>query len=363
MSMSQEEIESLMNGLDITENENSKDEEVAEDNENSESMSEEDIESLIAQTNISTSSNDENEEVDNDSIDDLLKELEEKETSSDDTLNDESIDDLLNSLENNNEENENEMSDLDIEKDMEDLSIEADEEIDTSEIDELLEGLKNDNTKDDYLKELDDLNIGDEAKTLEELEYKEEDKEILKDESFNKFDDVVSIDKINIPNQLGEVANDSEEKATKIFDALSYILEDNASLRKTVKGLDSFIQSQQKMLETLNAKFPKIKEFSDNLELVNSLADMPTDIQTRLSNRDKELYEAMELMQFHDINRQKIERVMKVVVNLSKQLNDIFEDSAGSTSQIPVSKHLPGDKSLDIVGNDDLESLIAEFGK
>lgn len=71
----------------------------------------------------------------------------------------------------------------------------------------------------------------------------------------------------------------------------------------------------------------------------------------------------MELMQFHDINRQKIERVMKVVVNLSKQLNDIFEDSAGTTTAMPVSKHLPGDNSLDVVGNDDLESLIAEFGK
>lgn len=362
MSMSQEEIESLMNGLDITENENSKDEEMVEDEKNSESMSEEDIESLIAQTNMSTNSDDkddkeeESENIDNESIDDLLKELEDSDNSSSDISSDESIDDLLSSLENDKDDKPENNDD-------ESLNIE-DEEVDTSDIDKLLEDLKNDNTQDDYLKELDDLNIDNEVETLEELEPKKEEKEdILEDDSSERYKNVVSVDKINIPNQLGEVANDSEEKATKIFDALSYILDDNASLRKTVKGLDSFIQSQQKMLETLNAKFPNIKEFSDNLELVNSLIDMPTDIQTRLSNRDKELYEAMELMQFHDINRQKIERVMKIVVNLSKQLNDIFDDNAGTTTTMPVSKHLPGDNSLDIVGNDDLESLIAEFGK
>jgi hypothetical protein len=70
----------------------------------------------------------------------------------------------------------------------------------------------------------------------------------------------------------------------------------------------------------------------------------------------------MELMQFHDINRQKIERVMGLVINLSRQLNSIFDDETNSVN-IPGATHLPGDTSNDLVNSDDLESLIAEFGK
>lgn len=366
MSMSQEEIEALMNGLDISENENSKDEETSQDSSNeSQSMSEDDIEALIAQTNLSTSSDEDNEEsneIDNDSIDDLLKELEENEDkSSNEPIDDDSIDDLINSLENDDEKEKIESIESDKKEDNQENDT---DEVDTSDIDELLEGLKNSDGTYDYLEGLDDLDLDGEAETIDDIKINDYKEEKVEEEPYTKsYDNVVSLDKINIPSQLGQVANDSEEKATKIFDALSFVLEDNAFLRKTVKGLDSFIASQQKMLETLNAKFPNVKEFSENLELVNTLSDMPSDIQTRLSNRDKELFEAMELMQFHDINRQKIERVMKVVVNLSKQLNEILDDGCGATSNVPVSKHLPGDNSKDVIGNDDLESLIAEFGK
>jgi|TARA_R110002050_G_scaffold1646_5_gene11107 hypothetical protein len=378
MSMSQEEIEALMNGLDISENENSTSDDTSSDENDSDNMSEDDIANLIAETNLS------NKKVeDEDSSDTTSKSSEEPETDSTEKMSDNDIDALLNSLEDEPEEEISVSSDeidsiingivSDDEKSTETVNkSESNETVDTSEIDDLIAGLENDkdseseSSDDDYLKDL-DLNLDAESiDELDKVEVKEEPQEEPEVTSTppnkKRGNNVVNVEQINIPNQLGEVANDSEEKATKIFDALSYILEDNEELRKTTKSLDGFIQSQHKMLEMLNQKFPNVKEFSENLESVKELLDKPKEIQSRLHNRDKELFETMELMQFHDINRQKIERVMGLVINLSRQLNSIFDDETNSVN-IPGATHLPGDTSNDLVNSDDLESLIAEFGK
>ena len=392
MSMSQEEIESLMNGLDISENESSKTEEVKDEGENSESMSEEDIEALIAETNsvnddVQNNDTTSDENVSDESIDELIKDINSDENEDNNSNSIQDIDELLNDIEKDNTDedsiNEDSIDNLidetnkESNDDIDDLlnSLEEDKlniestETDESEIDDILENLNSEvslGTESDYLKELDDLDINNDAQNIEDMEIEKKEESPVQEvnDDNREYSNVVNVDKINIPNQLGEVTSDTEEKATKIFDTLSYVLDDNASLRKTVKDLDIFISSQKKMLETLSLKFPNVKEFSDNLEMVDSLSEVPSKIDKQLSNRDTELFEAMELMQFHDINRQKIERVMGVVVKLSKQLNSIFDDSSGKTETMPISKHLPGDKtSDDIVENDDLDALIAEFGK
>ncbi len=66
-------------------------------------------------------------------------------------------------------------------------------------------------------------------------------------------------------------------------------------------------------------------------------------------------------MQFNDINRQKIERVMSVIRKLSIYLNNLFEDD-GKTTNLPMAKHIHGDETEDLVG-DDLDKLIAEFSQ
>ena len=78
-----------------------------------------------------------------------------------------------------------------------------------------------------------------------------------------------------------------------------------------------------------------------------------------LNNEDSHIFQAMELMQFNDINRQKIERVMSVIRKLSLYLNNLFEDD-GSSKDVAVAKHIHGDENNDLIG-DDLDKLIAEF--
>ncbi len=162
-----------------------------------------------------------------------------------------------------------------------------------------------------------------------------------------------------VVNQLNEVAEDSEEKASQIFDVLSFILDENAEVEKYNKQMGEFISSQAELLGSLSAKFPNIDIFKENLELANELTNVTKDLANKVNSENNKIFEAMELMQFHDINRQKIERVMAVIRKLSDYLNGIFEDDSDKP-EVQIAKHISGDGSS-TVDEEDIESLISEF--
>jgi hypothetical protein len=163
-----------------------------------------------------------------------------------------------------------------------------------------------------------------------------------------------------VVNQLNEVAKDGEEKATQIFDVLSYILDENNELQSHAKEIEELATSQAKTLETLTKKFPKIKHFKSALNQSSEITAKSHTIRETIDAENMKLFEAMELMQFQDINRQKIERVMSVIKKLSNYLNNLFEDEDGATDNLAIAKQIHGDDS-ESVDSDDLESLISEY--
>lgn len=165
-----------------------------------------------------------------------------------------------------------------------------------------------------------------------------------------------------VVNQLYQVAQDGEEQATKIFDVLSFILDENNNIQKNSKLLDEFITKQTILLQNLVKKFPNISVFQENLASARSVSSCPSEINSKVGLENAQLFEAMELMQYNDINRQKIERVMSVIKKLSNYLNNLFEDETGSPD-VKVAKHIHGDDSNEIVADNDLEALITEFGR
>lgn len=162
-----------------------------------------------------------------------------------------------------------------------------------------------------------------------------------------------------VVNQLNEVAEDSEEKATKIFDVLSFILDENAEIQKDTKKMGEFVEKQTALLEALSAKFPSVAVISENLALAKDLSSTSSVISSKIDEENNQIFNAMDLMQFHDINRQKIERVMSVIRKLSTYLNGIFQDDSDKP-EVQIAKHISGD-GTDTVSEDDLDSLIAEF--
>jgi len=168
-------------------------------------------------------------------------------------------------------------------------------------------------------------------------------------------------DENKVVNQLNQVADDSEEKASQIFDVLSFILDENSEIQNYNKNMGIFIEEQIKLLESLSVKFPNIAIFKENLENAKGLLDSSKDLDDKVNGENNKIFEAMELMQYHDINRQKIERVMSVIKKLNSYLNGIFEDDSGR-DEVQIAKHISGD-SNEIIDADDIESLISEFSE
>ena len=200
-------------------------------------------------------------------------------------------------------------------------------------------------------------------KDISEKKETRSDEDVAKDWTSSRIEEGVfplPVEKdTKVVSQLNQVANDSEEKVSQIFDVLSLTLDNNNELRNSIKSMESFIASQTSLLESLNNKFPNIEVFEEHLNNIKTVSTTLNNLKQQSSTEDAQIFQAMELMQFNDINRQKIERVMSVIRKLSMYLNNLFEDD-GTASNVAVAKHIHGDHSTDLAG-DDLEKLITEF--
>lgn len=310
MSMSQEDIEALMSGLDIASDGNS-----------------EQTEEAIEPAKVNTKE-----------IEELLSQTEEIKDKNDTTKVQESIETSAANIPNEDNANKNNKIN-EIENLLNDIEINSPKELVSSSenVKKIQDDDKSDRTED----------------------------EIVKDWTSSKINEGVfpfpAESDTKVVTQLSQVANDSEEKVSQIFDVLSLGLDNNNELRKAFKEYDSFITAETNLLVSLNNKFPNIKIFDEHLKNIHTVKDSLEKLKALLNDEDMHIFQGMELMQFNDINRQKIERVMSVIRKLSIYLNNLFEDD-GKTTNLPMAKHIHGDETEDLVG-DDLDKLIAEFSQ
>ncbi|UTJ05990.1 hypothetical protein [Arcobacter roscoffensis] len=347
MSMSQEEIEALMNGLDISDEETSKSSE-----ESTEVVDTSEIDELISQTQNEEKIETVQEEPSVPEVKDI-EETKDIETPNV-TVDNDDIDALL--------------------KDF-DINDEVDEEVKTDDIlDDLELNTSNEQASsddiDDLLSQID--GITEDAPSVDAVTQKSEPKKeevsaekIVQDWTDTKINEGViplpAEKDTKVVNQLNQVANDSEEKVSQIFDVLSLGLDNNNEFRTKVSDIEDFLVSQDKLLKSLNAKFPNIEVFKQHVQKVEEVNKSLEAMKTIMNEEDMKIFEAMELMQFNDINRQKIERVMSVIRKLSLYLNNLFEDDY-TEQEIAVAKHIHGDQGEVLIG-EDLDKLIEEFGK
>ncbi|WP_418181025.1 hypothetical protein ACNSOL_04105 [Aliarcobacter lanthieri] len=256
------------------------------------------------------------------------------------------------------------------------------DKINTKEIEELLSQVDNDDNKDSIsvssdkkineietlLQDIDEKAVEEQLNTQKNTKSNEaeDDKvkeEIVKEWSSSKINEGVfpfpAENDTKVVTQLSQVANDSEEKVSQIFDVLSLTLDNNGELRKKIKEYEEFCLSQERLLNSLSNKFPNINIFQQQLEKVKNFESSLKGLKTSIDDEDMHIFQGMELMQFNDINRQKIERVMSVIRKLSIYLNNLFEED--NPKDIPMARHIHGDSDTEDLVGDDLDKLIAEF--
>ena len=165
-------------------------------------------------------------------------------------------------------------------------------------------------------------------------------------------------------HQLDDVTKESEAKASEIFDLIEGISNDLSDGEKDVKAIRAVLGSNIELFTTLSAKFPHVEAFKTQLgQNENAIHDLDA-ILEKLQNGGDTIMNIMDIMQYQDIHRQKIERVINVMRALSTYMNHLFSGKIDDSKRVSSAVHIHGDTTTeDVVSSDDIEALLASFGQ
>jgi len=166
-----------------------------------------------------------------------------------------------------------------------------------------------------------------------------------------------------VVNQLDGVTKDSEVKATEIFDKLEIINEITMNIENVATEQMDLLKNNIDIFERLSAKFTHIESFKTALEENKTALEKSQEVLNDAKTASDEVMMTMDIMQYQDIHRQKIERVINVMRTLSQYMNSLFDSHVDDSERVGSAIHIDGDGTQEVVNEDDIEALIASFGK
>jgi len=170
-------------------------------------------------------------------------------------------------------------------------------------------------------------------------------------------------DENKMVHQLDDVTKESEEKATEIFDIIENISNDLMDSEETVADVIKALNANIDLFETLTAKFPDIETFKTQHKINEEALEKANNVVETLQNSGDAIMSVMDIMQYQDIHRQKIERVVNVMRSLSRYMSTLFEGKIEDEKRVASATHIVGDKHNDVASTDDIEALLEQFGK
>jgi len=165
-----------------------------------------------------------------------------------------------------------------------------------------------------------------------------------------------------VVHQLDDVTRDSEQKASEIFDALDAVMNNTDEALQELQEIQKNTSAFEELFATLHEKFPHINRFERALEESKAVNGHIENIVNLLETSNDQILSAMDTMQYQDIHRQKIERVINIMRALSKYMSLLFEGQVDDEKRVKSAKHIEGDTTENVISNDDIEALIAKFG-
>lgn len=206
----------------------------------------------------------------------------------------------------------------------------------------------------------DDSKSNDVSNNNESFHFSEDDYKINTE---NKWPPPPPTENHMVVHQLDDVTKGIEIKATQIFDHLETISSNSENILKSMKDIMKHLDAQQSLFNKLSSQFPNINTFKTSLESCKNAIDKLSRMHSSAQSCLDSSLEAMDIMQYQDIHRQKIERVVNVMRAVAKYLNSILDTDVDDSKRAASAKHLSGDDNNDIVSTKDLEELIASFEK
>ena len=169
-------------------------------------------------------------------------------------------------------------------------------------------------------------------------------------------------DENKMVHQLDDVTKESEEKASEIFDIIENISNDLMEKEESLNLILDVLNANVALFEKLSAKFPDVESFQTQLQENQKAVDAANETIEVLQNSGDSIMNVMDIMQYQDIHRQKIERVINVMRALSKYMNTLFEGKIDDEKRVSSATHIAGDTHNDVASTEDIEALLAQFG-
>lgn len=163
--------------------------------------------------------------------------------------------------------------------------------------------------------------------------------------------------------QLDDVTKESEVKATEILEVIELLSNNVADNEMRLNALALFLSKSVNFFKALQKKFPDVKAFARQLQKNKTALQETEKLKEALATISFELMDIMDGMQYQDIHRQKIERVINVMRSLSNYMNNLLEGKLEDVKRVASAQHIVGDIHNTTVSNDEIEELLAQFSK
>lgn len=170
-------------------------------------------------------------------------------------------------------------------------------------------------------------------------------------------------DENKVVHQLDDVTKESEEKASEIFDIIEGISSDLMEKEGELESVKDILNTNIQLFTTLNQKFPDVQSFASGLQNNQEAIEKLEAVVQTLQDSGDAIMNVMDIMQYQDIHRQKIERVINVMRALSKYMNSLFDSKVDDIQRVSSAKHIVGDSTNDLASNEDIEALLEQFGQ
>ncbi|QOP44309.1 chemotaxis protein [Sulfurimonas sediminis] len=164
-------------------------------------------------------------------------------------------------------------------------------------------------------------------------------------------------------HQLDDVTKESEEKASEIFDIIENISSNLMEKEESLNRVSEILHSNIELFTKLSEKFPDVETFQTQLEKNETALNEINGVVEVLQESGDSIMSVMDIMQYQDIHRQKIERVINVMRALSKYMNTLFEGKIDDEKRVSSATHIAGDTHNELASTDDIEALLEQFGK
>jgi len=192
---------------------------------------------------------------------------------------------------------------------------------------------------------------------------KEESAENFKIDSSSNWPPPPPDDDHKVVHQLDDVTKESEEKATEIFDIIENISNALMEQEGSLDVCDKTLKQNISIFGAMAEKFPDIKTFIHAKEDNETALAKNQELLSVIQESGDNLMNVMDIMQYQDIHRQKIERVINVMRALSNYMNALFAGKIDDDKRVSSAVHISGDTHTeDVVNADDIEALLAQFG-